>query len=150
MNKETIFSVVRTLLSAFGSFLIGKNIAGTTVDMVVWEMWVGGFMGAISLAWSIFDKTATIEMFQSGIRNFLILIGGFLVGWGKLAQGTWDAVMGIIVIILPFIYSRLSKQKSIDIAVGKLGLRDLNGPKQMDEAITPVAHTPLETKSNNN
>lgn len=149
MNKETIFSVVRTLLSAFGSFLIGKNIAGTTVDMVVWEMWVGGFMGAASLAWSIFDKTATIEMFQSGIRNFLILIGGFLVGWGKLAQGTWDAIMGIIVILLPFIYSQLSKQKSIDIATGKLGLRDLSGVKEMEAPVNPVAHTP-ETKPSNN
>lgn len=120
MTKDVILSLIRTLLTAFGAFLFGKNVFGTTLDSTTWEIWVGALLTLGSTIWGIVDKTSTIEAVQSGLRSVFTVGGGILVAMGKLTGQTLDSVVGLIAPIVTFLYSALSKQKNAQIASGVL------------------------------
>jgi len=54
-------SLLRTFLTSFGIFLLGKNLFGSVIDQSIWQMVVGVTMAGVSVIWGIFDKTVGIE-----------------------------------------------------------------------------------------
>jgi hypothetical protein len=118
MNKETIFTIARTLLTSVGVFLIGKNFLGQAIDQVLWQMLVGIAMSAFSVAWGMYDKTLGLEMLQSFIRSAIIGLGGLLVAKGSLSPEKLESILGIALAVLPLVYSLLSKKKSTELAEG--------------------------------
>ena len=120
MNKETIFTIARTLLTSVGVFLIGKNFLGQAIDQSLWQMLVGIAMSAFSVAWGIWDKTLGLEMLQSFIRSAIIGLGGLLVAKGTLSPEKLESILGIALAVLPLLYSLLSKKKSGDLANGAI------------------------------
>jgi hypothetical protein len=118
MNKETIFTIARTLLTSVGVFLIGKNFLGHAIDQVLWQMLVGIAMSAFSVVWGMYDKTLGLEMLQSFIRSAIIGLGGLLVAKGSLSPEKLESILGIALAVLPLVYSILSKKKSTELAEG--------------------------------
>ena len=118
MNKETIFTIARTLLTSVGVFLIGKNFLGQAIDQVLWQMLVGIAMSAFSVVWGMYDKTLGLEMLQSFIRSAIIGLGGLLVAKGSLSPEKLESILGIALAVLPLVYSLLSKKKSTELAEG--------------------------------
>lgn len=120
MNKQVLLSLLRTVLTAFGAFLIGKNIFGNPVDDVLWQSIVGGILAAISIVWGFVDKSNTLDALQSGLRSIIVVFGGLLVASGKITDKVLESISGIVAAVIPFLYSILSKQKTDQIAEGKL------------------------------
>lgn len=120
MNKETVFTLIRTLLTSFGVFLIGKNFLGQTIDQSIWQMLIGIAMSAFSVAWGMYDKTLGLEMLQSFIRSAFVGIGGLLVAKGSLSVEKLESILGIVLALLPLVYSLLSKKKSTELANGTI------------------------------
>ena len=77
--KENILSIIRHILVAVGAYLVGKNLLGNVIDAESWQGWVGAAITAISVVWGVLDKTATIEMVQSGLRSVVTFVGTMLV-----------------------------------------------------------------------
>lgn len=125
MNKETILSLVRTILTAISAFVVGKHLFGTTVDDATWQGWVGVVVGLGSSIWGIVDKSATIEGIQSALRSAIIVVGGLFVAKGSLTADQLTSILGAAMAIIPFLYSTLSKQKSASIANGNLPVSSL-------------------------
>jgi hypothetical protein len=118
MNKETVFTLIRTLLTSFGVFLIGKNFLGQSIDQSLWQMLVGIAMSAFSVVWGMYDKTLGLEMLQSFIRSAIIGVGGLLVAKGSLSPEKLESILGIALAVLPLVYSIISKKKSGELADG--------------------------------
>lgn len=118
MNKETVFTLIRTLLTSFGVFLIGKNFLGQSIDQSLWQMLVGIAMSAFSVVWGMYDKTLGLEMLQSFIRSAIIGVGGLLVAKGSLSPEKLESILGIALAVLPLVYSIISKKKSTELAEG--------------------------------
>jgi uncharacterized membrane protein len=118
MNKETVFTLIRTLLTSFGVFLIGKNFLGQSIDQSLWQMLVGIAMSAFSVVWGMYDKTLGLEMLQSFIRSAIIGLGGLLVAKGSLSPEKLESILGIALAVLPLVYSIISKKKSTELAEG--------------------------------
>jgi hypothetical protein len=125
MNKETLMSLLRTFLTSFGIFLLGKNLFGSVIDQSIWQMVVGVTMAGVSVIWGIFDKTVGIEMLQSFLRSAIIGFGGLLVARGSLSPEKLESILGIVMSILPLIYSMLSRKKTSDLVNGTLSLEEL-------------------------
>jgi uncharacterized membrane protein len=129
MNKETVFTLIRTLLTSVGVFLIGKNFLGSPIDQSVWQMLVGLIMAAISVAWGIMDKTIGLEMLQSFIRSVIVGLGGLLVAKGSVSPEKLESILGIVLAVLPLVYSVLSRKKSDGIADGSIAAFELKTSK---------------------
>lgn len=143
MTKDQILSFVRSLLIAVGAFFAGKNLFGTTLDQQTWLGISGAVVSLVMVVWGIVDKTVTIEMFQSGIRGFIIMITTFLVSSGRLMEDTVKNILAIVDILLPVIYGQLSMMKSKNIASGKTAIADLKGvDESKPQDITPRVTEP--------
>jgi hypothetical protein len=118
MNKETVFTLIRTLLTSVGVFLIGKNFMGSPIDQSLWQMLVGIAMSAVSVIWGIMDKTVGLEMLQSFIRSAIVGLGGLLVAKGTMTPEKLESILGIVLAVLPLVYSILSRKKSDGIVEG--------------------------------
>jgi hypothetical protein len=129
MNKETIYTVLRTLLTSVGVFLIGKNFMGSAIDQSMWQMLVGLAMSAFSVAWGIWDKTLGIEMLQSFIRSLIVGLGGLLVAKGSISPEKLESILGIVLAVLPLVYSIISRKKSDGIADGTIAPFELKTSK---------------------
>ena len=125
MNKDTILSLIRTLLTSVGMFLLGKNLLGSPIDPSTWQMIVGVTMSAASVAWGILDKSIAIEMVQSFIRSAIIGFGGLLVAKGSLSPEKLESILGIAMALLPLLYSILSRKKTAGIEDGTIKLSTL-------------------------
>jgi hypothetical protein len=113
MKKETVYSLLRSVLILVGSFLIGTNtkIFGNPIDATLWEALLGAVLTLAGTLWGIFDKTATIEATQSGIRSVVTFIGGLFVATGKLKAETLVAIIGLITALIPVWQSALARKK---------------------------------------
>jgi hypothetical protein len=120
-----IQTIVRGLLSVIGAYLLGKNLFGIKVDDQLWQEFAGAIMALVALIWGILDKTATIEMVQSGIRIVLSFAGGIFVSKGVFTSDIWITIMGVVSAILPIVYSHLSKLKTKNLVTGKLPIQEL-------------------------
>lgn len=120
MSQQVWLSLLRTVLTAFGAFLIGKNIFGAPVDDVLWQSIVGAILAVVSIIWGFKSKTNTLESLQSGLRSVIVVFGGLFVASGKISSGTLESIAGFVLAALPFVYSILSKNKTAMIASGTL------------------------------
>ena len=122
MTKETILSVVRTLLTLLGAYIVGHNFFGGTVlvDNALLDNIIGAVIGLGSAIWGIFDKSSGVDQLQSGLRSFITVIGGVLTAGGKISGTTLNLILGLIAPLLTIIQSFTAKQKIISIATGTL------------------------------
>jgi hypothetical protein len=118
MDRKTIETLLRATLQIIGSYIMAKNILGSSVDAVMWEMIVGGIMSVMSIVWGVLDKNVGIEMLQSTIRNVFVAFGGVLVAQGKLSSEKLETYIGFAITILPVVYSILSRKKSQAVVTG--------------------------------
>ena len=125
MTKETLLSLVRTLLTSIGVFFIGKNLLGIVVDSSTVEIIVGIVMSAVSVVWSIYDKTVAIEAVQSFIRQLIVGIGGLLLAKGYITPEKIEAILGVATALLPLVYSILSRKKTDEIQAGNIPVENL-------------------------
>lgn len=126
---SNFLAILRALLTAIGAFVIGKNVFGTAIDNQVWESVISGIVVVATLIWSIKDKTANIEMWQSGIRTAITFIGGLLLAKHIINAEQLAAVITGALTVLPVIYGLLSKAKSTMIANGTLPVQQLKKNK---------------------
>ncbi len=125
MNKDLWLSLLRTALTAFGSFLFGKNILGASIDAVLWQEIVGIAIAVGSTLWGIIDKTATVEGVQSAVRSVAVFIGGLLVASGKLSSGSLDSWMGFITTLVTVILSVTNRAKVKQLSEGQIKIDTL-------------------------
>lgn len=125
MNRSTIETIVRGLLTAVGTFLIGKNLLGSPIDDVIWEMVAGCVMSGVGIIWGVVDKSLSIEMLQSFIRSTIVGFGGLLVAKGTITPEKLESYLGIALALLTIVYSITSKAKSAQIAGNKLDVEAL-------------------------
>jgi len=130
MNKETVFTLIRTLLTSVGVFLIGKNFMGSSIDQSIWQMLVGIIMAGVSVVWGILDKTVGLEMLQSFIRSLIVGLGGLLVARGTMTPEKVESILGIALAVLPLVYSILSRKKSDAIVEGSIAPFELKTTKK--------------------
>lgn len=142
MNKETVLSIVRSILTAVGAYMAGKYFLGTPIDDNLWLGIIGSVTTLVSVIWGIVNKTATIEAVQSGLRSVIMFIGALLVGSGILKEEVVASILSIVAVIIPIVYSELSKQKSKEIAKGQLGVNDLSGVDNTKMIVQPKVNTP--------
>ena len=129
MNTQALFSVLRTLLIAFGAFLIGKNFFGSVLDASIWEQLVGAVISVGTMIYAFIKRESTIEGFQATIRGVLVFIGGLLVTSGKITGALLEAILGVLTILGPMLYAWLSRKKTEGLANGTVRLETLKGGK---------------------
>lgn len=118
-------SILRTFLTAIGSFLIGKSVFGHNIDNELWQTLSGILLSVVSTLWGIFDKTATIEMVQSTVRSIIVFAGGFLVAAGKMTNNNIEAILALIPVVLPYLQSHFARVKSNQLETGKINVQQL-------------------------
>jgi hypothetical protein len=64
-------------------------------------------------------------MLQSFLRSAIIGFGGLLVARGSLSPEKLESILGIVMSILPLIYSMLSRKKTNELINGTLSLDEL-------------------------
>ncbi len=112
-------------LAALASFIIGHTFWGTPITSELGDTIIASVLEVISVVWSLRAHTATIEKIQSAVRNFFTLVMGFLVGKGLVTAEQSLTIIGAAGAFFVWLYSKLSKQKSTDLATGKLQVADL-------------------------
>lgn len=137
MNKESVLSLVRVVLTAVGAYMAGKYFLGATIDNNLWLGIAGSIVTAISIVWGIYDKSATTEMVQSGLRSIVLTFGTLLVGSGVIKDEVLQAALAAISIIVPAAISEASKRTSKNVATGKTAIVDLAGVNPDKVPITP-------------
>lgn len=141
MNKDKIFSIIRIVFAIAGSILVGKNIGGTVIDQNWMMLALGVALGLAGLIWSFYDQTSTLESFQASIMQAFLFAGGILVSSGVLSVEKVETWAGIVAMIGSLVYPILSREKSKNIAEGKIPIEALKGVNEEgapQKAITPV------------
>lgn len=127
---ENLGSILRAVLIAVGSFVIGHKYFGGTISNDLWASFTGGVLVVGSTIWGIVTKSATIESIQSGLRSFLTFGFAFLLAKGVVTAEQITIILSSVGTIVPLIYSIYSKQKTQAVAAGKLSLSQLAGVKK--------------------
>lgn len=124
-TKIDWLSILRAILTAIGSFLIGKSIFGYGIDDINWQTIVGIIISIGSLIMAIKDKAANIEMWQSVLRQILIFVGGILVAAGIMTGKNLEAILALIPVLIPVIQSYTARVKINQIESGKVSTEQL-------------------------
>lgn len=132
MNKQLFFTLLKTLLTFGGSYLVGHNLFGASVDNSTLEVLVGAAMAVGSTVWSFFDKTYTIESLQAVVRQVILVIGGLLVSSGRVKDETVKQIEGLALVLIPFLQSILSKKKAEQIQTGEIEVKSLRTLKNTE------------------
>lgn len=120
MTQDTGLSILRSLLTLIGSYLVGHAIFGHTVTADIWTVIGGAAATVFSTVWGIVKKTATIDSSESAIHSVLLTLGGLFVSAGVINQDTLTAILGLVGSISPILLSQISKSKVQLIEKGKL------------------------------
>lgn len=123
--KLKVSTIVRALLTAVGSFLIGRVISGVTIDAPILVAATGAVLTAISTVWGIVDKTLVIEKLQSGLRQVFVFAGGFLISRGWITSENLEAILGLLSVVATVVYSQTSREKSIKVATDQISTTEL-------------------------
>ena len=126
MTKETVIILIKALLTVVGSWLIGQNFIGQPIDQSVLEIIGGIIMSGVSIFWSIRDKSYTIESLQAFARQVLLFIGGLLIAANKITPDRFEAILGLILAVVPIVQSYASKKKAEQIKQGKIDVDALS------------------------
>lgn len=125
MNRELLFTLIRSVLTAVGSFMFGKSLFGLDITPEWWETAIGAVLTIASVVWGIMDKTLTIEAWQSALRQIFVFVGGILVAIGKFTPEQFAAILGVLLVVANMSYSFLSKKKSEQVANEKINPESL-------------------------
>lgn len=125
MNKETIATILRAVLTFVGFFLIGKNVLGKEIDASYMEALSGFVLSSWFILWGVFEKKTNIEQWQSFLRSLIVAVGGILMAKGYATEESMNQLLAGLLAIVPMIYSTLSKEKTKSIAEGKISVDDL-------------------------
>lgn len=120
MNKATGLSLLRTLLTVAGSYILAHNLFGPVINQDALTQIGGAVMALAGAIWGYFDKTASIEGLQSAIRSVVQIVGGFLVAAGKLSGQSLDMALGLVTTLVPVLQSHISRVKVQQLDSGKL------------------------------
>lgn len=138
MNKDLALSLLRSILTVAGSYLLGKNLLGNSIDSTLWQEVVGAVLSLVGTVWGIVQKTATVDAISSGVRSLAIFIGGLLVASGKLSSGALDSWLGLVTTLVMVILSQVSRTKANQISDGTIKVETkANGQAQMVEVKKP-------------
>lgn len=118
MTQDNLLSFVRALLILVGSYVVGHNLFGHTVDSSTWQIIAGAVVTLSSIIWGIVTKSTSIEAVESAIRSIITSVGGLFVSAGVLSGDNLNAILGLVTAIAPAIQSALSKTKNQQIATG--------------------------------
>lgn len=118
MTQDNLLSSLRALLILVGSYVVGHNLFGHTVDSSTWQIIAGAVVTIASTIWGIASKTSTIEGVESAVRSVITSVGGLFVSAGVLSGDNLNAILGLVTAIAPAIQSALSKAKTQQIATG--------------------------------
>lgn len=125
--KQILFTTLRAFLSIVGSLIVGKAIFhGQLILDSAFITYASGFLlYTISVVWSCFDKTLTIEMIEGVIRQTISFVGGLLITIHKTDQVTIDKIGEFFVAIFPLIQSWIMQEKNKQIQTGNIDQKDL-------------------------
>lgn len=118
-------TIVRTILTAVGSFLIGTTIFHHVVLAPFWSDFTGIVLTVFSTIWGIADKTAGVEQIQSALRQVVVFIGGIFVARGYITGDNLTAILALIPVLLPIAQSHAERSKSNQLAAGKITTQQL-------------------------
>jgi hypothetical protein len=120
MSKEVALSLLRSVLTFAGFFLVGRSVTGHVLDAGVLETVSGVVLALVGTIWGIKDKSTGAEQWASLARSILTGIGGIGVSWGLLTANTLAAVSAFVTAILPVILSQLNKTTIAQIHEGEV------------------------------
>jgi Ca2+/Na+ antiporter len=120
-----ITSIIRTILTLVGSYLIGHNLFGTSVNESLWQEISGGIMVLVGIVMSILDKTISIEKVQGALRHIVLVAGGLLIAKGVVTPAQIEMYIGLATALVPVVYGWLSKKKSQQVASGDIPVQHL-------------------------
>ena len=120
MQKQDWLSLIRTLLVAYGSWLVGTNLFGTAVTAELWQEIIGAVLALGGAIWGLIDKTSGIEQFESTLRSLLVIGAAFITAKGLLSVDKANQIIGVIMALIPFIASYTAKRKNAAIISGAL------------------------------
>jgi hypothetical protein len=146
MTKDQVILLTKTLLTAIGSFFLGKSLFGGAITDNLLQTIVSGVVVVGSVVWSFFDGSIAVEGIQGALKQIVAAIGGVLASLGK-STASFDAISGALLPIIVLVYGLLSQKKSANIASGAVAIADLKGVSTQ-QAITPslrVAGSPIQT-----
>lgn len=115
-TKAKVFAFIRTILTAAGTFIIGANVMGVTVEPKTWEIVVGAFMTIIATWWGYDVKGSAEERNQSLTRHGISSAGGFVTALGIspiVASGGGDGAIQTITTIIGFILQFLPRLQKL-------------------------------------
>lgn len=118
MTKDTALSILRSILTLAGTYLIGHNLFGVAVNQDNFQIAIGVVISLGSTIWGIADKSIGADQIASAVRSILLTGGGLLVAAGKLNGSTLDAITGLALAVLPILQSYLAKAKVVAVATG--------------------------------
>jgi CDP-diglyceride synthetase len=130
MDKERWSSIIRYILTALGAYLIGRNLGGIDVTPEFWEQAIGAVLVVFSTVWGFMDKTIREEAFQGALRQVFAFVGSLAVVKGWLSAQTFLMISGLIGTLGTYIYSWLSRKKSLKLANGEIQPRMLSGVRK--------------------
>ena len=145
MNKEIVLSVVRSILTAVGAYLMGKFFLGSTIDNNLWGGIAASVVTAVAIVWGIIDKSINAEKLESGLRSIVITFGTLLVGSGVIKSEVLDSVLAVVSLLIPVLLSQAAKSANKSVATGEVKIADLSGVNPEKIPITPDT-TPVQTK----
>lgn len=113
LSKQTASSLIRAIIMILGAFLINHHIGSTAIDQT-WLDAAGGIaISLFSVVWGMFDKSTSLEAFEAAIKQALVFVGGLLVTSGKISIDSLNGYIGILTVILPVVWSYVSKKKTL-------------------------------------
>ncbi len=120
MSKDTVLSLLRTLLTVAGSYILAHNLFGPVVNQDGITQAGGAIIALVGAVWGYFDKSTSIEGLQSAVRSVFQIVGGFLVASGKLSGQSLDTILGFITSLGPVLQSYTSRLKVKQLDQGKI------------------------------
>lgn len=119
-TKDTWLSILRTVFTFAGTYFVGRNIFGHTIDSNTLEIVGGSILALGSIIWGIVDKSAGIEQIESALRSILISLGGVAVSFGLIKNEVVITLLALLTPIITLIQSWTSKAKVEKIAKSEL------------------------------
>ena len=124
-TKDNVFILLRSVLMIASSYVLGKNIFGTTIDENVWQEVISSVIAVVTIVWGFLDKTLPLEGFQTAIRGIISFVGTLFVAKNVLSDNTLAAILALSIPISQTIYAFLSKSKSKKLESGQISVAQL-------------------------
>ena len=143
MNIENINSLLRTVMTLLGAFLVGGGMKffGMELSEGYWAEIVGVVLAIVAVVWSIRSKIVEIEKLQGLIRQIVTFICGILLAKGILNDRTMEAVIAFAGAIIPFIQAGVARVKNQQINTGVINPVTLKGA---NDKSSPVYDTVIK------